>query len=129
MRLVRAGIGVKLGGRANNPEKKKLRIDLWWTFIFNILPSNFFFTLLYPPFRLVLLFRTVKMDTESDTPQGITSSADRMVGMEHSEVRYFTRYVILHRLGLLDVDTNNFIAMTTTVNYLDQRWRMVVWFD
>lgn len=39
------------------------------------------------------------MDTESDSPQGITSSADRMVGMEHSEVRYFTRYVILHRLG------------------------------
>lgn len=64
------------------------------------------------------------MDTESDTPQGITSSADRMVGMEHSEVRYFTRYVFLHRLGLLDVDTNKFIAMTTTVNYLDQRWRI-----
>ncbi|QQK41650.1 Histone H4 arginine methyltransferase RmtA [Penicillium digitatum] len=32
------------------------------------------------------------MDTGSDTPQGITSSADRMVGMEHSEVRYFTSY-------------------------------------
>lgn len=120
MRLVRAGIGVKLGGRANNPEKKKLRIDLCWTFIFNILPSIIFLLFSILPFRPVLLFRIVKMDTESDTPQGITSSADRMVGMEHSEVRYFTRYVILHRLGLLSVDTNKFIAMTTTVNYLDQ---------
>jgi protein arginine N-methyltransferase 1 len=31
----------------------------------------------------------------SETPAGITSSADRMVGMEHSEVRYFTRYDVL----------------------------------
>ena len=33
---------------------------------------------------------------ESGSPQSagaITSSADRMVGMEHAEVRYFTRYV------------------------------------
>jgi hypothetical protein len=25
---------------------------------------------------------------------GITSSADRMVGADHAEVRYFTRYVM-----------------------------------
>lgn len=34
--------------------------------------------------------------TEAANPPGIiTSSADRMVGAEHAEVRYFTRYDFL----------------------------------
>ena len=66
------------------------------------------------------------MDTGSDSPQGITSSADRMVGMEHSEVRYFTRYVIARRLSRFEVDANKFIATTTTVNYPDGEF--YVWF-
>lgn len=56
---------------------------------------------------------------EAETPQGTTSSsADRMVGMEHSEVRYFTRY------GFDNVDScwffflfaDNHIVTTITVN-------------
>jgi hypothetical protein len=31
--------------------------------------------------------------SETDSA-AITSSADRMVGMDHAEVRYFTRYVL-----------------------------------
>lgn len=35
--------------------------------------------------------------TEAANPSGvITSSADRMVGAEHAEVRYFTRYDFLY---------------------------------
>ena len=70
---------------------------------FNILPVIFFYSSLHFLLPFVYLFRTVKMDTGADTPQGITSSADRMVGMEHSEVRYFTRYVISCQLDLLDL--------------------------
>lgn len=80
---MRAGIGVKLGGWANNQKKKVRETSL----VFYHLP--FFFTLHIP----VLLI--AKMNNNgSETPAGITSSADRMVGMEHSEVRYFTRYDI-----------------------------------
>jgi protein arginine N-methyltransferase 1 len=32
--------------------------------------------------------------SETDNSAAITSSADRMVGMDHAEVRYFTRYVL-----------------------------------
>lgn len=30
-------------------------------------------------------------ERQSVEPAGMTSSADRMVGMDHAEVRYFTR--------------------------------------
>lgn len=65
------------------------------------------------------------MDTGADTPQGITSSADRMVGMEHSEVRYFTRYVIPCQLDLLDIEANQFSATITMVNHFDKRWQIL----
>lgn len=52
----------------------------------------------------------------SGTPQGVTSSsADRMVGMEHSEVRYFTRYGLKSAMGMSCLDANWDLATTTTV--------------
>jgi hypothetical protein len=83
-RLARAGIGVKLGGWANNQKKKKLEGLVLG------LHLPFFFTLYIP-----VLLITKMNNNGSETPGGITSSADRMVGMEHSEVRYFTRYDVL----------------------------------
>lgn len=58
------------------------------------------------------------MDTGNDTPQGMTSSADRMVGMEHSEVRYFTRYDTLIHWTILSMkyDANEYPATTTMVS-------------
>jgi hypothetical protein len=41
-----------------------------------------------------------------------SSSADRMVGADHAEVRYFTRYVILILL-LSYISTNDCMAATT----------------
>jgi len=34
----------------------------------------------------------VERQQSAEPPALITSSADRMVGMDHAEVRYFTRY-------------------------------------
>jgi len=51
----------------------------------------FFFSEVFFLFVSIKFIHSDKM--EAETPQGTTSSsADRMVGMEHSEVRYFTRY-------------------------------------
>jgi len=41
---------------------------------------------------LIIVILQSIMDTDQ-TAASITSSADRMVGADHAEVRYFTRYV------------------------------------
>lgn len=84
----------KLG--AGIARKKKLRGEghfrdlLRLRFLF--LRRNFFIHLHLPP-HPYLPFAPKMSGTDAANPSGIiTSSADRMVGAEHAEVRYFTRY-------------------------------------
>lgn len=46
----------------------------------------------------------------------ITSSADRMVGVDHAEIRYFTRYEEYPALTPVDMAANIVLAMITMVN-------------
>lgn len=49
---------------------------------------------------------------------GITSSADRMVGADHAEVRYFTRYVQAESIFCVFI-ANNFLLQLRSSWYLE----------
>lgn len=52
----------------------------------------------------------------SSDPSQMTSSADRMVGMDHAEVRYFTRWDDSNSRFSMFCIADTVIATTTMVN-------------
>jgi hypothetical protein len=59
----------------------------------------------------------IERQQSADPSAVITSSADRMVGMDHAEVRYFTRYESIFSVDLYDLTCLTlFTAMITMVN-------------
>ena len=78
--------------------KKKVAAQLAWSFIWTIFLFLIFFRFIFLG-PLVILFIVIMSGTGApQADAAISSSADRMVGMEHAEVRYFTRYVVVDTL-------------------------------